>query len=64
MATDDERMVEVTVVVLADGVEIDRHTQSIPAWAVDHVAVAAIVQIQDPDLQGAEDALHGPDMEG
>jgi hypothetical protein len=51
------KQVEVTVVVYIDGKLVDQHTESVPDWAADYVASAAIVQVQEPDLAAAEDAL-------
>jgi hypothetical protein len=50
------KIVEITVMVYADGELIDEHTNEIPEWAVDYVAQAAIVQVSDPDLNAAMQA--------
>lgn len=54
----DEKMVEVVVMVYADGKLVDQGVNHhVPAWAVDYVASAAVVQVDDPDLEAAEEAL-------
>jgi hypothetical protein len=55
--TRDMKSVEVTVMVYANGVLVDSHTnKEVPAYAVDYVAQAAVIQVEDPDLEAAEDA--------
>ena len=51
---DFETTVKVTVKVYADGVLVAESTNdSVPIYAVNHVAGAACVQVQDPDLDAA-----------
>ena len=47
---------QVTVMVYVDGVLVDEHTNDVPAFAVNYVAQAAIVQVAEPDLEAAEQA--------
>lgn len=46
---------EVTVIVYVDGQEYVQETRKIEEWAIPHVASAAIVQIDDPDYEGASE---------
>jgi len=53
----DETPREVTIHVYVDGQLHDSHTnKEVPAYAVDYVAMAAVVQVQDPDLEMAADS--------
>ncbi len=51
----DETLHQVKVIILVDGVEYDSHEEAIPAYAIPYVASAAVVQVQDPDLESAMD---------
>lgn len=46
---------EVTVIVYVDGQEYVQETRKVEEWAIPHVASAVIVQIDDPDYEGARD---------
>jgi hypothetical protein len=49
----DETLHEVKVIIYVDGVEYDSHDEQVPAYAIPYIASAAIVQIQEPDLERA-----------
>ena len=54
----DETLNTVKVMVYVNGVLVDEHTnEAVPAYAVNHVTYAAIVQVEDPDLEAARDSL-------
>lgn len=46
---------EVTVVVYVDGKEYTQETRRVEEWAIPYVASAAIVQVDDPDYDGARE---------
>jgi hypothetical protein len=48
---------EVTLVVYVDGKQYDSVTRHVEEWAIPYVAGAAVVQVDDPDYEAAEDAL-------
>jgi hypothetical protein len=53
----DQTPREVTVHIYVDGKPYDSFTnREVPAYAVPYVAMAAVVQVQDPDLEMAEDS--------
>lgn len=54
-----EKLKTVKLVVFVDGEECDSVTRDVPEWAVDYVIGAAFVQLEDPDLESAEDSLSG-----
>ena len=47
----DETLREVRVAVYVDGVAHAQAVAQVPAWAVDRVTTAALVQVEDPDLE-------------
>ncbi len=53
----DETPKEVTVMVYVDGVLHNSCTRHLPAYAVDYASQAAVIQIDDPDLDAARDQL-------
>jgi hypothetical protein len=54
----DETPREVTIHIYVDGKPYDSHTnKDVPDYAVPYVAMAAIVQVQDPDLEMAADSV-------
>jgi hypothetical protein len=46
---------EVTVVVHVDGQEYETRTFRVPEFAIPYVVMAAMIQVEDPDLQGASE---------
>jgi len=44
---------EVTVVIHVDGREYTQVTKTVEEWAIPHVAFAVVVQVEDPDYEGA-----------
>jgi hypothetical protein len=54
----DETPREVTIHIYVDGKPYDSFTnKDVPDYAVPYVAMAAIVQVQDPDLEMAADSV-------
>lgn len=53
---------EVTVVVYVDGKEYTQETNKVPEYAIPHVVMCAITQVQDPDLDGAIDHAKNHDV--
>ena len=47
---------EVTVIVYVDGKEYVQETHKVPEYAIPHVTMCALVQVSDPDEDGAIDA--------
>ncbi len=50
-----DKLKTVKVVVFVDGAEYASATQDVPDWAVGYVAMAACVQVEDPDLEAASE---------
>ena len=51
-----DKLKTVKVVVLVDGEECASASQDVPDWAVNYVIGAARAQVEDPDLDAAQDA--------
>jgi hypothetical protein len=45
----------IEVIVKVDGKEYTRAVCIVPRWAVDHVVTTAVVQIEEPDIEGAKE---------
>lgn len=59
-----EKLKTVKVVVFVDGEQRFETYQDVPDWAVDYVIGAVAAQVEDPDLEAAEDSLvHEDDRE-
>lgn len=53
---------EVTIVVYVDGKEYVQETHKVPEYAIPHVTMCALAQVQDPDLDGAIDHAKNHDV--